>query len=267
MILQKVLLKLVDVDLVPARGRRVLQNRAWTVEDGPAAGLRMALPQNRDYLRGDSELPVQRLISEILAPGDVFYDIGANVGFFSILAARRVGADGAVYAFEPVPANAAAIRRNAALNDFPNVSLLEVAVDEHSGVADLYMTSWDGGASLSAQAIPASQPVDQKSVPVKSIDDLSERGLLRPPNVVKIDVEGLEARVIKGMVRTIAWSRPTLVYEIDDGDAVQFENRWRALDELVASLGYAVTRLKSSYPNLKWHVGHSVAVPASPRHH
>jgi hypothetical protein len=96
---------------------------------------------------------------------------------------------------------------------------------------------------------------------VVAVDDLVDSRALRPPSLVKIDVEGAEDRVLLGMTRTIQRFRPVLVYEVDDGDRESFERRWNALDERVAAFGYRVTRLEPSYPNLRWHVGHSLAVP------
>ena len=82
------------------------------------------------WLRGEyrSEKPIKDLIVSILRPGDVFFDIGANVGFFSLVGAQAVGEKGAVHAFEPLPHLAALIRRTVARNKLANVRVLEMAV-------------------------------------------------------------------------------------------------------------------------------------------
>jgi hypothetical protein len=85
---------------------------------------------------------------------------------------------------------------------------------------------------------------------------------LPAPTLVKIDVEGAELEVLNGMWRTIASSRPILLYELDDGDQVSFNLRWDKLDDLVRSFSYQIRRLERSYPSLKWHVGHSIALPS-----
>src|SRR5882757_11121436 len=79
-------------------------------------------------VRGTLEPPVQEALRRLLAPGDVFYDIGANVGFFTILGARLVGPQGHVVAFEPVPACARAVGRNIELNGFAHAEIREAAV-------------------------------------------------------------------------------------------------------------------------------------------
>ena len=83
------------------------------------------------------EPSVQRTLRAIIRPGDVFLDIGANVGFFTILGARLVGDSGSVVAFEPEPRNVAALRDNVALNDFANVTVVAAAVSSSTGTAPL----------------------------------------------------------------------------------------------------------------------------------
>jgi len=263
MIAQRILLKLFTTGLLPGPGRQFLTRRTWTVEAGEAAGLKLTFPQNLDFVKGSTELPVQRCLARHLSPGDVFYDVGANVGFFSLLATKRVGVDGTVYAIEPVAENAAAIRRNAALNGLKNLEVFEVAADEKSGAGELFVTSWDGGSSLLADALSPSEPVQQRQVGVVTLDELIHSERLRPPTFVKIDVEGAELAVLRGMRNTLQDCRPTVLYEVDDGDYASLERRWRALDDFVSEIGYRVTRLENSYPNRNWFVGHSLALARS----
>ena len=85
------------------------------IEAGPAKGLRFdAGADTVRFVKGDYEQPVQQALASLARPGDVCYDIGANLGFFSILLGRLVGPTGVVHAFEPVPANADLVARNAA---------------------------------------------------------------------------------------------------------------------------------------------------------
>jgi FkbM family methyltransferase len=263
MTMQGILLKLFAAGLLRGPARRLLEHRTWIVESGEAAGLKLSFPQNLDFITGSTEPPVQRSLARYLKPGDVFYDIGANVGFFSLLAARCVGPQGMVYSFEPVNENTAAIRRNAKLNGLENLSVFEVALAEKSGSGELFLTKWDGGSSLSAATIPAAEPIEQRTVRVAALDDLIATEGLRPPTLVKIDVEGAEQGVIRGMLKTVARFKPVVLYEVDDGDKTSLERRWADLDHFVAGLGYSVTHLENSYPNVHWHVGHSLAVPLS----
>ena len=242
-------------------GQRYLHRRTWAVEDGEGVRLKLRFPQNSDYISGQSEIPVQRELARRVCPGDVVYDIGANVGFFSLIAARLVCQQGCVYSFEPVTENVVSIRENARLNDLNNVTLFDVAVGRTSGTAELLLTDWDGGSSLSTSLVKPDEPISRRAVQVVTLDDFVERENLRLPSFVKIDVEGVELDVLMGMSRTIARSKSVLLYELDDGDKDSFQRRWAELDAYVTGLGYKVDHLKSSYANVGWNVGHSLAIP------
>jgi FkbM family methyltransferase len=231
------------------------------VEDGEGAQLKIKLPQNTEYVTGESEGPVQRAIARTLQPGGVFYDIGANIGFFSLIAARLVGEAGSVYAFEPYSPNATTARENAALNGLTNFRLFEVAVGRNSRSDELLITSWDGGAALSTSTARPTGFTQRKSVQVVALDDFIEDERLRHPDFVKIDVEGVELEVLQGMSKTIAHCRPILLYEIDDGDSDKFRRRWEEVDEMVLRFGYDICHLENAYPGLNWNVGHSLAIP------
>jgi FkbM family methyltransferase len=260
---QQLLLKLASSGLGRGPLRAFLQHRTWRVEAGEAAGLRLRFPQNTDFVLGTTERPMQRCIAQHLAPGDVFYDIGANIGFFSLLATKYVGDEGSVYAFEPVAENVVAVRSNARLNNLNNLSVFEVAIAAQSGAGELFVTQWDGGSSLSATALDPNEPVERRRVSVVAMDDLVASEDLRPPTLVKIDVEGAEFSVLEGMKETIVQFKPILVYEVDDGDRTSFDRRWKELDQFVGGLGYRIKHLEDSYSNVGWYVGHSVAVPHS----
>jgi FkbM family methyltransferase len=200
----------------------------------------------------------------MLRPGDVFYDIGANVGFFSLIAGRIVGESGSVCAFEPHPQNASAVRENVGLNGFKNVRLSEIAIGRGSRSDELLMTAWDGGGTLATSVAQPAALVGRTAVQVWSLDDYIEAEQLPRPTFVKIDVEGAEMEVIEGMSKTIARDKPILIYEVDDGDEEAFQRRWAELDAAVSKFGYEVLHLEDGYPALNWHVGHSLAIPCLP---
>ena len=110
------------------------------VNAGLADGLRLPaahIPVSHAHagllMSGLLELPVQEAMRRLLGPGDVFYDVGANVGFFALAGARQVGPAGAVYAFEPVAENAAAIRAATELNGLAQVEVIEQAAGRAAG--------------------------------------------------------------------------------------------------------------------------------------
>ncbi len=239
--------------------RWVARLRPARVHTGPAAGLRLSLGRaSAGYDLGVSEMAVQEFLVGALRPAGVLYDVGANIGFFSLLGARLVGDQGRVIAFEPVPENADAVRRNAALNGFENVFVRDVAVGRACGAVDLVLTRHPGGATLAS----VGEPPDARGivrVVAKSIDALMEREDFPAPSVVKIDVEGAEMEVLLGMERTARRVRPAIVCEVDAASREEAEAKARAVEDLLGSWGYAPARLPESYAGSGWSVLHVAA--------
>jgi len=189
--------------------------------------------------RGTLETPVQEALRRLLGPGDVLYDVGANIGFFAMLGARLVGPDGRVYAFEPVAESAEAVRANAALNGFAQVEVHPVAVGAAGGRARLSVVedlSWSRLES-ELQHPRASASVD---VDVISLDNLVDAGSLRPPTLVKIDVEGAELAVIEGMRGVLERHEPAVICELHGTGA--------EVAAAFETLGYDVTNLEGKHP-------------------
>jgi FkbM family methyltransferase len=199
---------------VRALGVRV--TRRWrhgehVIRRGPAAGLRINLRGSRpSYVFGTAEPDTVRLLTSWLQPGDVFYDLGANVGYFTLVASRLVGPAGHVYAIEPSPTTARALRANVERNALANVTVVEAAAGREDGRA--HLDPVDGEASQSARLLPAAT-TGGVAVRVVSIDSLV-RGGARPPDVIKIDVEGAEEDAVLGMCATLAERSPSVVCEI-----------------------------------------------------
>ena len=203
-------------------------------------------------VRGTLEPPVQEALRRLLAPGDVFYDVGANIGFFTILGARLVGPAGRVVAFEPVPACARAVARNIALNDFVHAEIREEAVGEAGGRARLLVVgeaSWSHLASTGRHA----DVRDEIDVTVVAIDELVRAGTIPPPDVLKIDTEGAELQAIAGMRATIERHRPAIVCELHDTN----ERFVALMDEL----DYTTTNLDGPAPVAAAGPIHALAEP------
>lgn len=259
---EQILLRFLCMPGVARLGLRLVHRRHWAIEAGAGAGLRFRVSHNLDYIRGTNELPVQEAIASRLQPSAVFYDVGANLGFFSMIAARLVGPSGQVCAFEPLPENLRLIRENAAANGFTHIQAFETAVGAKSGTTDLFLADWKGGATIAAGARPP-DAAGKLPVPLVSLDDALERWKLRPPDFVKIDVEGAEAAVLEGMQGILRRYRPTVLYEVDDGDERIFQEKHRSLDARMAAYGYRIERIVGAYPGTGWHVGHSLALPCA----
>jgi FkbM family methyltransferase len=202
--------------------RTWLRRGSARVLAGAAQDLRLSLAhlpaaqaQAGMLVRGQVELPVQEAFRRLIAPGATVYDVGANVGFFTMLAARLAGPDGRVVAFEPVPACAEAVVANAELNGFANVTVLQRAAGTSAHRERLLVVadrSWSHLESRGRHPLTT----DEVEVEVVAIDDLVASGELPPPDVVKIDIEGSEMDALMGMRRTIADHRPAIVCELHE---------------------------------------------------
>lgn len=157
--------------------------------------------------------------------GDYIVDVGAQAGFFSYLAAKKVGPTGRVYAFEPVPDNFEVLVRNTinlpvttfnvALWD--KYSTLDMYYHKNSFGHSVYYTHPDGNSCIRVPALP--------------LDDFS----IEKINFMKIDCEGSEVEVLRGAVRLLKAWRPALVIEVHD------EDKRRGVLEVLKPFGYKLT--------------------------
>ena len=242
-------------------------HRSMTIRSGVGTGLKLNTRNaSGNYIDGRNETPVQKALANCLRPGDIFYDIGANIGFFSVIAAKLVGPSGHVYAFEPVPQNAAGVQRNATLNQFRNITVFEKAVSSSTGTGKLLLAVHPGGAMLATTDGAITTDFNESIlVDLVSIDALIAEQALPPPTVVKIDVEGAELEVLRGMSRTMEQFKPVIIYETDDKDLEPLEHKNKQIGGFLRAHGYHITTLEAAYPNSKWHVRHGVAVPHESR--
>lgn len=184
------------------------------IRHGEAAGMWISPRQaNPGYYFGTTEPDVQRFLAANLGAGQVFYDIGANVGFLTLVGARAVGSAGRVYSFEPLSEKVLALKYNVELNSLSQVKIVEAAVADRSGIAEFVAAS-PTGSHLAAEH----EETDHPRLPVRvvSIDDIVYRCSFVPPHLVKIDVEGAEELVLAGMASVILNYRPIIICEIHD---------------------------------------------------
>jgi FkbM family methyltransferase len=172
------------------------------------AGGRLWLPAtdsslNRDLLlRGSYEPDAVGTFFAALEPGMTVFDIGANIGYYTLLAASAVGAGGRVYAFEPDPRNLEVLRRNSAQSRGAPISVVPAAVGEREGTSSLFVSPTDSSINSLARAnADVLGPADTaRALPVASLtlDIFVQREGIAPPDVIKIDVQGAEMLVFSG---------------------------------------------------------------------
>ncbi len=185
-----------------------MRQTSLPIQRGAAAGMLITANSNPGYALGTTEPEVQEALSAHLRPGDVFYDIGAGVGFFTLLAARQVTPNGRVVALEPNPETAERLRRNVELNGLQNVEVIERAVAADNGRA--VITSAGTASRLAGAEATGPSAVAVSTV---SIDRLVDELGGYQPSLVKLDIEGAECEALRGMTETIASAQPKILCE------------------------------------------------------
>jgi len=224
------------------------------IQAGPAQGLCLEVNPRTGgaYRRGELEIATQKLLAERLRPGMVFYDLGANIGLFSLLAARLVGMDGRVFSFEPDAEVVARLRRNIEQNGFSNITVVQAGI-------------WSVNANISFLTSDASSPErsagklviggsDARATPVRCIalDDFIQTA--PPPDAIKCDVEGAELEALRGAKRLFETRRPWIVCEMHS------EATDRRARDFLGRLGYDIESLDVNHV-----VGHPHFRPAAAR--
>ncbi len=163
---------------------------------------------------GTYEDEINKLIRISLQPGDIALDIGANIGLQTLRMAQCVTNIGQVYSFEPLTYLQNKLKRNMDLNRVTNVTLLPYALSDEAGelTCSINEHNWNQGTfSLSSKA-PGG---NSQQIIVKVADQLPEIQGLSRLDLVKIDVEGFEFQVLKGLKRTLKKHRPRIIFEYD----------------------------------------------------
>ena len=177
------------------------------------ASLFVDLSCEKYYWFGTHEELVQDAMAAQIGAGFTVYDVGAHIGFFTLLASRMAGDSGRVYAFEPRPDNIERLRRNIWTNDARNVEVVAAAASDRDGDAAFIMHE----STLEGRLADATEH-SAASVRTATIDALV-RGGMAPPDLIKMDVEGAEGAVIRGAAHTIDAHRPALLIEVHSREA------------------------------------------------
>jgi FkbM family methyltransferase len=193
------------------------EQRVWVrIPHGPGKGLLMSIAPRFDthYLEEGYESKVQHLLAQHLKPGACLYDLGANIGFFSILATNLVGKSGKVVAFEPEPANAEILRATAKKNDLPQLQIVEAAVWSSSGTVEFERANAASSRVHGHLAEIYTRDPERAQVNAITLDDFVFRDGGVPPSLLKMDVEGAEFGVLQGAAEVVRMYRPLMICEI-----------------------------------------------------
>lgn len=187
---------------------------------------------------------VFRAIERVLKPGAVVYDIGANVGYIAVELAHKHRDQGVhVYAFEPNGAICQGIAIAKDINHLPNLDVFDIAVgSERAEIAFSVMPH-----SVHSSAVPRTTGATRVvRVQQDSIDRLVEAEGLRPPDIIKIDVEGYELEVLRGARNTVAKFKPHVIFEVSDNTSQMVGSLNEFFEFFEAIGGYQICSLRGA---------------------
>ncbi len=188
--------------------------------------------------KGIWEIANTKFSTKNISKGDVALDVGANIGYFTLLFAKLVGNRGKVFAFEPEPSNFEILKKNVKRNNYLNVELEQAAVADYNGMTKLFLSHVAaGGHSVIAKKFLRGGNI---SVKVTKLDDYFKgNDLFNKISFVKIDVEGAEFEVLKGMKKILEENKKfNIILEFNPSSIRKEGKDPLALLEFLESLGF-----------------------------
>jgi FkbM family methyltransferase len=213
-------------------------------------------------LREDYE-PELAYLKQVLSPGQVFVDAGANFGIYTTIASRLVGDSGVVISFEPAVETYPILDRNVEINQLENVRVFHAAVSDREGITRFYHND-DAPNSYSLGAV--NDETEFEEIETITLEKVFEQEKIKRFDLMKIDVEGAEELVLQGAKSLIEQMRPKIIFEVSSKGAQRLglsqNGAWNLLQELGYSFFY-VGENGNLKPLASPRLGNVVAIPRS----
>ncbi|HEY1658736.1 MAG TPA: FkbM family methyltransferase [Candidatus Sulfotelmatobacter sp.] len=210
-----------------------LEGKTVAIESGPMKGMTLAVSEHLSHahIRGTYELYTQLAVEQMVLPGSICYDLGASIGYLSLLMARKARK---VYAFEPSAHAAVEIRKHAAANRLENITILSSPVSD--SVRTVRFTLNDN--TYGARIAEGQSKWPTIELTTTTLDDFVRTNPF--PDFIKIDVEDEEAKVLRGARSVLCERKAVLCCELHS------EKSAREVGEILAEYGYKVTDLQGN---------------------
>jgi FkbM family methyltransferase len=201
---------------------------------------------------GTYEPEVRQIFRAVLSARGVALDIGANVGWHTLLMARLVGKDGRVLAAEANPTVRTRLQENLRLNRFANVELIPYAMMDSEGTAEFYDPAADNGDSGSGYIVTNSPQSRRGIIPVETrqVDSVISAARIERLDLIKIDVEGFEWAVLQGGTQTIGKFRPHIIFEYNAEYSSRAKGDQQVLAEFFHKHRYRLFTIRRSWAEL-----------------
>jgi FkbM family methyltransferase len=205
--------------------------------------IQLNLKAEKSRWLGTYEPELQAALREFLCPGMTVYDVGANIGYITLMMAHNVGPQGQVVAFEALPENVERIQKNIALNNLSNVTVVSAAVlDKTARVSFFVHDSVGMGKAAGSAGRREEHYKAEINVPGLSLDEYVYLQGNPAPAAVKMDIEGGEVLALPGMRRILQEHQPVLLLELHGPESEKVA--W----ETLTAAGYTLRAMEAGYP-------------------
>ncbi|HEX7572129.1 MAG TPA: FkbM family methyltransferase [Bacteroidota bacterium] len=199
---------------------------------------------------GEYESDESRIIRETVTPGMVALDVGANIGYFTLLMAQNVGSTGKIHAFEPNPVMLHRLEQNIALNPGVRdgrISVHPYALGSLDGEAEFFcpVEGFEGAGGL--QNTNRAPVLSVKTVPVRTLDTAVREERIGAIGFIKMDIEGGEFGVLKKGLHTLSQMQPTILFEAYEGNTAPYGYRVFEILAFLEAAGFCVRQAGMSY--------------------
>jgi FkbM family methyltransferase len=192
----------------------------------------------------------------LIKSNDTIFDIGANIGLWLMGIAKRIGPNGSIHAFEPVPENLIRLNYNLSLNRIKNVICRQLAISNRNGRTTFYASNSDNsGRAGFIQRKGVEQKIDTE---IKTLDTYCEENSIKNIKFIKIDIEGAEILVFRGATNVLSSEEaPIIMFELDDSLVSAFNETSISVKAFLNQYGYSLYRyngkILESVDNVPFH--------------
>ena len=238
------------IDKIIIRLKKVILN--WKIKSSPDESFKYKLLNGDTFALTNDEISVSLYVYDnfentnrllwdnLIKPEMTVFDIGANWGVYSVAAKRLLGKEGCLVSFEPNKNEYSKLEKNLSLNEGgePEVTLVNSAVGDSDGVTTFYMPPKFKGAYGSLGRPKIDENCDAVEVDILKLDSYVEKNNVSKLDVIKIDVEGAEIKVLTGAVETLKKFSPVILMEVSDKRTTVFGYKAKELCEFLTNIGY-----------------------------